>query len=107
MAREKILVVDYDLDSLSRMYLALTHRKFKAEVCNKPEEIKQRLKRFNPAVIILSLDDYTAISLKLRIPAIVLIEEGYASSVQLHDGDIPLQKPVHADELVKAVERLI
>ena len=107
MAREKILVVGYDIDALSKMYLALTHRKFKTEVCNKADAIKDRLKKFKPAVIVLGLSDYAVIGQKLRIPAIVLIEGNNTTQIQLHDGDIPLQKPVHADELVKAVEKLV
>jgi DNA-binding response OmpR family regulator len=106
MAREKILVIDPDLDSLSRIYLALVHRKFKAEACNNSEEIPHRLKRFKPAAIILNLIDYRPISNKLKIPAIVLIENGDAGPA-LNYGDLPLIKPVQIDELVKAVEMIV
>ena len=105
MAREKILVVDRDLNNLSKIYLALTHRKFKVEACNNPQEIKERLKRFKPAVIILDTEQYKIISAKLRIPAIVFIEDN-SRAIPLNDGDIPLKKPTHADELIKAVEKL-
>lgn len=106
MAREKILVVDQNLDALSRMYLALIHRKFKTEACNNPEEIAARLKRFRPAVIILGLHDYSPICTKLKIPAIVLLEDG-DSATELNYGDISMRKPVHADDLIKTVERLV
>lgn len=106
MAREKILVVDHDLDSLSRMYLALIHRKFKTEACNNFEEIPARLKRFKPAAIILNGEDYNSISNKLRIPAIVLIENGNTGPV-LNYGDLSLKKPVQIDELMKAVEKVV
>ena len=105
MAREKILVIDHDLDVLSRIYLALIHRKFRTEACNTPEEIAARIKRFRPEVIILDLKNYNAISSKLKIPAIVLLENG--GPTELNYGDIPLKKPVHVDELIKAVERLV
>lgn len=106
MAREKILVVDQDLDSLSRMYLALIHRKFKTEACNNFEEIPARLKRFKPAAIILNGEDYNSISNKLRIPAIVLIENGNKGPA-LNYGDLSLKKPVQIDELLKAVEKVV
>jgi hypothetical protein len=106
MAKEKILIVDQDLDALSKMYLALIHRKFKTEACNNSEEIAARLKRFRPAVIILPFEDYNPISSKLKIPAIVLFENG-SSAIELNYGDIPLKKPVHVDELIKTVEKLV
>jgi DNA-binding response OmpR family regulator len=107
MAREKILAVDYDLDSLSRIYLALIHRKYKAEACNNPEEISARLKRFKPAVVILTLNEYKLHYKKLKIPAIVLVEKENAGVIHLNDGDIQLKKPVYTDELIKFVERLV
>ena len=106
MGREKILVVDSDLDSLSKIYLALIHRKFKVEACNNPEEFYDRMKRFKPAVVILNLDEYSIRSEKLKQPAIVLVENEN-QRIQLNDGDILLAKPVLVDELIKAVERLI
>ncbi|MBO9681729.1 MAG: response regulator transcription factor [Flavisolibacter sp.] len=106
MGREKILVVDSDLDSLSKIYLALIHRRFKVEACNNPEEFYDRMKRFKPAVVILNLDEYRIRSEKLKQPAIVLVDNE-KHEVQLNDGDILLTKPVPVDELLKAVERLI
>lgn len=107
MAREKILVIDQDLDSLSKMYLALTHRKFKVEACNNAEEISARLKRYKPAVIVLGLGEYNTISKKLKIPAIVLMDKAGKNIVNLNIGDIQMEKPIHADKLVQAVEKLV
>ncbi|HEY6954277.1 MAG TPA: response regulator [Flavisolibacter sp.] len=106
MAREKILVVDDDLHSLSKIYLALIHRRFKAEACNNPEEIAARLKRLKPSVIILHAEEYLKIKGKLRTPAIVLCEDDRLQG-HLNYGDIILPCPVSADVLVKAVERLV
>jgi DNA-binding response OmpR family regulator len=106
MAREKILVVDKDLDNLSRIYLALIHRKFKAEACNNSEEISARIRRFKPAIIILNLPDYSSISDKLKIPAIVLLESGDAGAI-LNYGDLSLKKPVQIDELIKTIEMIV
>jgi len=106
MAREKILVVDDDLHSLSKIYLALIHRKFKAEACNKPEEIAARLKRFKPSIIILNADQYLKINGKLKTPAIVMFQ-GERFQGHLNYGDITLCTPVSAELLIKTVERLI
>jgi DNA-binding response OmpR family regulator len=106
MAREKILVVDSDLNSLSRIYLALIHRKFKTEACNQPEEISARIKRFKPAALIITSTEYNTISNKLKMPAIVLYEK-VSDVAQLNYGDIELKKPVHIDELIKAVEKIV
>jgi DNA-binding response OmpR family regulator len=106
MAREKILVVDDDLHHLSKIYLALIHRRFKAEACNNPEEIPARIKRFKPSVIILDSEEYRKINNKLRIPAIVMSAQ-QSSENPLSYGDLLLKKPVSADVLIKLVERLI
>ena len=107
MAREKILVVDSDLDSLSKIYLALIHRKFKVEACNNPEEFLDRMKRFKPSIVILNTPEYNIHSKKLKIPAIVSVERKSTSTFQLNDGDTALIKPVSVDELIEAVEKLI
>lgn len=106
MAREKILVVGQDLDSLSKMYLALIHRKYKTEACDKPEEIPDRIRRFKPVVIVVDFNEYEPIKEKLKIPAVVLLANADGRIAQLNDGDIPLTKPVQAEELIKAVEML-
>ena len=106
MAREKILVVDDDLHHLSKIYLALIHRKFKAEACNNPEEIGARLKRFRPSVIILQAEEYLKINRKLKTSAIVMCD-GQNLQGDLNYGDITLPRPVSADMLIKTVERLV
>jgi len=53
MAKEKISVVDADLDTLSKIHLVLIHRRFKTEACKDAVDIPERLKKFKPAVIIL------------------------------------------------------
>lgn len=107
MAREKILVVDPDLDNLSRIYLALVHRRFKAEACNNPQELSERIKRFKPVVLVVGAKVYDRISERLKIPAVVLTEKDCQSEIQLNYGDIHLRKPVSADQLIKAVEKLV
>jgi len=104
MAREKILVVDTDLDHLSRIYLALLHRNYKTEACNNPQEIKERMKRFKPSLIILHKKEYESIKDHLKIPAIVFGEE---AEVKLNDGDSFFKKPVPLEQLTKKIEEII
>ena len=99
-------MVDPDLDSLSKIYLALIHRKFKVEACNNPEEFSDRIKRFKPAIVILNSKEYSIRSKKLKLPAIVVVDKEHPA-VQLNDGDFSLAKPVSVDELIKAVEKFI
>lgn len=105
MAREKILVVGQDLDSLSKMYLALIHRNYKTEVCNNPDEVLQRLRRFRPELVIMDEGDYEVFRPRLKMTAIVLTENGEATT-ELNLGDVILTKPVSAEVLSKTVEQL-
>jgi len=107
MAREKILIIEPDLDTLSKIYLTLVHRKFKTEACNNPGELVDRLRRFKPALIVLGPEEYQSIWQKLKIPAIVLLEKDSANGWRVNDGDIQLRKPVHVDDLIRAIEKLI
>ena len=107
MAREKILVVDPDLNSLSKIYLSLIHRQFKVEACNNAEEFLDRMKRFKPSVVILNTREYNIYRKKLKIPALVALDREAEPKPQLNDGDISLTKPVPVDELIAAVEKLI
>jgi len=106
MGREKILMVDSDLDSLSKIYLALVHRKFKVEACNNSAEISDRLKRFKPEIVILNLDEYNNYSRKLKPLAVVIADKENAGTTDLNVGDILLTKPLALDDLIKAVESL-
>ncbi len=107
MAREKVLVADPDLDQLTKIYLALVHRNFKAEACNNPEEIRDRLKRFKPSVIIITLKEYEPLREKLKIPAVILIAKDELKPGELNYGDVLLNTPVQADTLIKLVESLL
>lgn len=104
MARERILVVDTDLDHLSRLYLALLHRKYRTEACNNPEEIQDRTKRFKPSLIILYDSEYEIIKDRLKIPAIVF---GMEAPLKVNDGDTFLKKPIQIEQLLKKVEEIL
>ena len=51
--RTRILVVDSDLHTLSKIYLSLIHKNYKVEASNDAQEIMARTERFKPHLIIL------------------------------------------------------
>lgn len=98
---QKILVVDNDLDNLSRIYLSLLHRKYRVQVSDKPEETLQLIKKFKPALLILQESHYNAIKNKLRATTIVLMEK--KSAIELNYGDLKLEKPFSMHDLLMLV----
>lgn len=105
--RTRILVVDHDLDSLSRIYLALVHRNFKAEASDKAEEIAERMKRLKPAVLVLGEAEYKALKQELKIPAVVIVEKKDQSGIVAQEDLLLLEKPVPIEELIRTIERLV
>jgi len=106
MAKGKVLVSHNDLDVLSRIYLLLIHKRYKAEATNKSEEIEQRIKRFKPDVLILSSNDYLLIKEKLKKPAIVIADNSQ-TKLELNYGDRILKQSFQTNSLIQAVEELV
>ena len=106
IVKTKILVVDQDIDSLSKIYLNLLHRNYKVEACNNGNEVTERLKRLKPSILIIDREFYWEIEKKLKIPAIVLTN-GYSDSGIKEQEDLKvLSKPVQTDRLLKTVQSL-
>lgn len=53
MKHLRILVIDTDLFSLSKVYFGLIHDNYTAEACNHLPEVEERIKRFQPEVVIV------------------------------------------------------
>jgi DNA-binding response OmpR family regulator len=51
--KARVLVVDSDLHTLSKIYLSLIHRNYKVEATDNAQEIMARTERFKPRLIIL------------------------------------------------------
>jgi len=100
-------VAHHDLDTLSKIYLTLVHRNYKAEACNKSEELAERIKRMKPAVVILCFGSYQVIKSKLKTPAIVLVEKHEIDSVETDPEIIALEKPLQMDVLMHNVQKLV
>ena len=104
--RTKILVVDSDLDTLSRIYLALVHRNYKVEASDQKEEISERIKRLKPALLILGQNEYLFFQDKLKMPCITLLD---LSEDELHvpDDVFIMRKPIPLDQLIQKIEEIV
>ena len=105
--RTRILVVDKDLNTLSRIYLALIHRNYKAEASDNLQEITQRIKRLKPSLIILGVDEYNSVKDSLRIPVILLKDGKAVMPVDLPSDVITVEKSIQVEKLIAAIEELV
>ena len=105
-SQTRILVVYHDLSVLSRIYLALVHRNYKAEASDKWMEIHERIKRFRPSVIILGKSEYLHVKDSLKIPGIVLVD-GDETPPELPGDFLSLKQPVPIDNLLSAIASLV
>ena len=106
ITKTKILIVDPDIDSLSKIYLNLLHRHYKVEACNNGEEIVERIKRLKPSILIIHQELYFEIEKKLKIPAIVLLDDPSPVHIREQADLKVLKKPVRTELLVNAVKSL-
>src|SRR5687768_4227463 len=106
VTRTKILVVDSDLDTLSRVYLALVHRNYKVEASDKKEEISERIKRLKPSLLILGQMEYLFYQDKLKMPCITLLN---LSEEEFHvpEDVILMRKPIPLDQLIQKIEEIV
>ena len=51
--KARVLVVDSDLHTLSKIYLSLIHRNYKVEATDNAQEIVASVDRFKPRLVIL------------------------------------------------------
>ena len=105
--RTKILVVDSDIDSLSRIYLALVHRNYKAEASDQQNEIPERLKRLKPAVVILGKTEFESLTQELKMPAIILMEKEDLPEFAGREDLVGMEKGVQIDALIRTIETLV
>lgn len=53
MKNLRILIIDTDLFSLSKIYFSLIHLDHVVEACNCPDEVESRMARFQPRLVVL------------------------------------------------------
>jgi DNA-binding response OmpR family regulator len=104
--RTRVLVADTDLDALSKIYLSLLHRNYKAEICTNAEDLPQKIKKFKPSVLIIDCSMYLSLERKLKLPVIVLLESNeYAMIKEVEDIRL-LRKPLQSVTLIGIVQQL-
>ena len=100
-------MVDSDLNTLSRVYLALVHRNYKAEASDKIDEIAERIKRLKPALLILGQKEYLFFHEKLKLPCIVLWGKDDIKSISVPEDVFIIRKPVQLEPLIHKIEEMV
>jgi DNA-binding response OmpR family regulator len=106
MARTKILVVDNDTDTLSKIYLALKHRNYRVEVSDTTDSVPDRLQQLKPHLVILGKNEFLELRHLLKCPAIILLPQEEKGIMALDDEFRAVEKPVHVHELMQLVKEL-
>ncbi len=85
--RIKVLIAHRDLTVLSRIYLALLHRNFKVEATDNAEEMKERIQRLKPSLVILGEEEFLASYDWLKLPLVLLSDDpGFPQSPMIVQG---------------------
>ncbi len=103
--RLKVLLVESDKITLSRVYLALIHREFKTEATDHMEEVQERIRRLKPSVVIMGMKEYSSLQQELQFPVIILTDSPAALS-QLPQNAIVIEKPFSIETLISAIESI-
>ena len=113
---KKVLIVD-DYSTVSKVYFELLHAHYNVEASIETDEIISRAKRFQPDVIIINADlpgfdahEFCEIVVdELHIPTVVLVDPLSTTKINIDSckAQAILSKPLHADDLLQTVARLI
>ena len=112
----KVLVVDDDLSSLSRIYINLVLQDYEVEATHKATEVLARIKRFQPHIVILNYDlpdlDSHAIckaSKEQLFSVIVTVKEAKATPWKIGSCTAAesLQRPVDLATLKAKIDSLL
>ena len=92
----RILVVDSDLHTLSKIYLSLIHKNYKVEATDDAQEIIPRIDRFKPRMIILN----TAAK-NLTVEVYAQLAQKRIQALLIHDAETGLPVESNRWEIVK------
>lgn len=107
MKNLRILIIDTDLFSLSKIYFGLIHLEHAVEACNNLQEVEERVKRFQPGIVILGNSgtcDTAALCRYLKVLGIHLLYLG--TPPEQADPDGVLEKPVDVNLLRHRISAL-
>ena len=111
----KILVVDNDMQRLADVYSKLVLKKYQVEVTVDWDEVINRVRRFEPHLIIIKSElpkfDGTVLCKSIKtqhqIPIILLVDKNSPTALRIDscEADAFLEKPVDGPQLVQMVEQ--
>lgn len=107
MKNLRILIIDTDLFSLSKIYFGLIHLEHAVEACNNLQEVEERVERFQPGIVILGNTgpcDTEALSRYLKVLGVHLLFMG--TSPEGADPDDVLERPVDVSLLRHRISAL-
>ena len=112
---KRIMIVENETDVLSVIYLALLHQDYVLEATADAYEVKPRMERFKPDLVLLSHNlpgtDVgslcTTIKAIFQIPVILLSKPYPAPCLNSLKADDFLEKPVKTDLLLSKINSLL
>lgn len=112
---KRIMIVESDTDVLSIIYLALLHQDYVLEATADACEVKPRMERFKPDLVLISHNMPGAdvnslcaiIKNTLQIPVILLSNPYPALYVNHLKTDDVLEKPVNTDLMLSKISSLL
>jgi hypothetical protein len=111
MKNLRILIIDTDLFSLSKTYFGLIHLEHAVEACNNVQEVKERVERFQPGLVIVGHTgtyDFSDLCNYLKLQGVHLLLLGKRSSTDLPGLPVDgvLEKPVDLNLLRQTISHL-
>jgi DNA-binding response OmpR family regulator len=110
----KILLVDNEMQRLADVYSKLLLKEYQLDVTVDWDEVKNRVKRFKPELIIIKSDlpkfDGTvlcqSVKMAYNIPVILLVDKNASTPMRIDscNADAILEKPVDAAKLFQLVK---
>lgn len=112
MSKQRILVADNQMVSLSRIYIGLLLKNFEVEATKSSGEIIQRIRRFHPHVIVVNADmpaldapELCRTVSELNCKLIVLTERPVTGPVTV--GNCTVHEVVHKPVDIESLSRMI
>jgi CheY-like chemotaxis protein len=111
MKNLRILIIDTDLFALSKTYFGLIHLEHVVEACNNLQEVKERVERFQPGLVLVGNTgngNFASLCHYLKLQGVHLLLLGTRPEQDL--GALPvdgvLEKPVDLDLLRRTISEL-
>ena len=115
--KAKILVVEDDMETLSKVYIELLYKDFRVEATNDSEELLSRFDRFRPDLLIISrnLRGFDPVKIcdhikkKNAVPVILLSGEEDKHNTRLNGCEVEgiISRPVDLKEMLEKINALL